>query len=98
MKFTVFSKRTIVSAPECLAEPTLRHTTLFREGQHIEICVLRGEDQKVETAFQQVKSRSDLLIVELFSGNVGLPESSVNTWLYKKFAQLSANTVAVPSH
>jgi hypothetical protein len=98
MKFTVFSKRRIAAAPANSITPTLNHSTLFQEGNNIEVCVLRGEDEEVDSEFQQLKMRTDLLIVELFSGNIELPDSSVNTWLHKRLAQLLANTPAVPSH
>ena len=96
MKYIVFTKRQI--SPESRAIANTPFSVLFNQEKNLQVCVLKGEEVFVEMEFNSLTSRTDLLVVELLSGEMDLPESSVNAWLWRKLSQVSVRALSIPSH
>ncbi len=101
--YILFTKRSIdlkvsagIDKPEQLG---WHYITLNNFNGQVDLCMVSGESDRVNAIFNSLKTRPDLLVHELLSGEMDLPDSSVNAWIWKQFSRRMVNTnYRLPSH
>ena len=102
MHYLIFTKRQLNILDNLKVRSTIPNsfgiTTLFNQGNGLEVCMIQGEADQVYEAFAELELRPDLLVTQVLSGEMELPSSSVNTWLWRQYSRMNARTIGSPSH